>query len=137
MEVEVRNILVGMKEELSKGWAQKGLMTEEGVCVYGAMTKAAKLPQKPCFGGGPIQGRSGAAAGMAYVLNLEGPKGRAIKMLAAEVGTTFEELALWNDTPGRTVDEVVDAIDRVLLRDMPLKKNARKRIKKTAVPVAS
>lgn len=134
MEAAVRDILVGMKQELSKGWVQKHMVTDEGVCVYGALAKTANLRCGPSIGG-PVQGRNGV--GMAYLLPLGSPGDRAIRMLAVEAGTTWQELALWNDTDGRTVDEVVDAIDRLLLRNAPLKKNARKRIKRTAVLVAS
>lgn len=134
MEAAVRSILVGMKQELSKGWVQKELETPEGVCVYGAMAKAARLQQGSCFGRGNVQGRSGGI-GWGYHFHIAKPEGQAIAMVAAEVGTTFQELALWNDADGRTVDDITDAIDRLLLRDASLKKNARKRIRRTAVAV--
>lgn len=136
MEAEVRNILVGMKRELSKGWIQEKLDDGENVCVYGALIRVGNCPLQVSYGPG-VRGRSTSGIRLSRVFNLKAPEGKAIIAIANEAGTTWQDLALWNDADGRTVDDVVDAIDRVLLREQPLKKNARKRIKRTAVPVAS
>lgn len=133
MEKAVRDILVGMKAELSKGWAKGTLISEGGVCLYGALVRTANL--QPCRNprAVPVKGRSNdlPKASGGYSFSLESPEGRAVLALAGEAGETWDTLALWNDAPERTVDDITNAIDNILTRGAPLKKNARKRLHRT------
>jgi hypothetical protein len=136
VDAEVREVLVGMKTELSKGWVQKDLIREDGVCLYGAVIAAAGIEPQLADGdrkrnvmdvkgrnsANPILGadgrrRSASLVCVSYTFSFDSPAGRAMRAISAEVGVGLENLALWNDESGRTVDEIVAAIDRILLRD--------------------
>lgn len=131
MDSEIREILVGMKAILSEGWIQGDLETEEGVCVYGALARAAKLPAGyGVCGPDVVKGRDhGQDIGPMYMIPNDSKAMQAITVLAAQIGVSdIKLLALWNDEAGRSINEITNAIDHILLRDCAPKKNTFKRI---------
>lgn len=122
MKGEVRDILVGMKEHLSKGWIQGRVQNRKGVCLFGAAVKAGGLAPHPIVSDGCVKGRTGVEGVWSYGFTIESDSvvKEALDLISEEVGVTYGSLALWNDHPGRTVDEVVAVIDSLLLEDLPL-----------------
>lgn len=122
MKGEVRDILVGMKEALSKGWIQGTVKSRKGVCLFGAAVQAGDLEAHPIVSDGCVKGRTGTKGVWSYGFTIESDSvvKEALDLISEEVGVTYGSLALWNDHPGRTVDEVVAVIDSLLLEDLPL-----------------
>lgn len=134
MDKETRDILTSMKAELSKGWIQGELVRESGVCLYGALIKTGCVPLEHRCGGEVVAGRADPNSETTWIIQVGTPEFNVSNMLATEVGETWQTLALWNDAPERTVDDIIDAIDRLLTRGQPLKppkKNARKRLRRS------
>ena len=116
-EQAVRAIFLKTKAELSKGWIQGNLVKKEGVCLFGALARGADLPVVKCDGSGEYaKGRYDGAASPGYVFVWSTPAGRAVRFMAETAGLPWQEMALWNDEEGRTVEEVVSLIDRCLAR---------------------
>lgn len=128
MDHEVRDILVGMKTALSEGWIQGELQTEQGVCVYGALaTTGAMMPSWGTCGPNGVKGRvtQDIEPGPMLTVYPNSPADKAMTMLCLEVGVKNQnELALWNDEEGRTVDDIINAIDALLLRGTPKPKRS-------------
>lgn len=121
MESEVRNILVGMKEALSKGWIQGHIQNKKGVCLFGAAVKAGGLAPHPIVSDGCVKGRTGEEGVWSYGFTIESDSAvkETLDLIAEKVGVVYGSLALWNDRQGRTVDEIVAVIDSLLLEDLP------------------
>lgn len=130
MTDEVRQVLVGMKSELSRGWIQNNLSRHDGVCLYGAVFRVCNIPGEPSDGRSDVKSRSGG--NVKYTWCWDEPEGIAIKLLAKQAGVSWDELAVWNDMEGRTQAEVVGLIDKTLMRHAP-----KGRIRKAAALLAS
>lgn len=130
MDPKVREILTGMKAELSKGWIQGDIQDDDGVCLYGALVRAGDLRIGPSAGHCPsIKGRETPAGGMSFFIPEDTPEGNAMIAISNELGVEMTDLALWQDDPSRTVDDVVAVIDRVLLKEES-KPTRRSRVRK-------
>jgi hypothetical protein len=119
MNNETRQVLLNMKEHLSRGWVQGKLMDDGGgVCLLGSIVRGGglatreQLPDKitcvwikddRCFHKVPL----GSPQEHAMVV--------LTKALMARLGLAEADLSLWNDEAGRTVDDVVGLIDGVLV----------------------
>ena len=120
MDPQVRDILVSLKTHVSEGWIQGDMQTDEGVCLYGALVKAGGMQAIwGVCGSNQVKGRTDSdyTPGPIWAMSEEDPGAKAMMLIAEEVGVQdVNELALWNDAEGRTVDDITNAIDRVLLK---------------------
>ena len=121
MDSGVRDLLVSMKSELSKGWTQGELENDEGVCLFGALVISGDVVNTwGTCGSNNVKGRSDNpyVAGPMYRIHDDTKEAEALGYIATEVGVkSIRDLALWNDAKGRTVDDVINAIDNVLLKN--------------------
>lgn len=118
MDEKVRDVLVAMKAELSNGWVQGELQNDRGVCLYGSVVRTCNLPYGPVgpFAEG-VKGRLNDVSRNSYYLELTRPEGKAIVAIGNEIGVSWDDLALWQDEPGRTVDDLIAVIDLILLKE--------------------
>lgn len=119
MTDDARAILLGMKERLSKAWIQNDLMgADESVCLLGAGVAAANIPPvHDCNRSSSFTGRKGG--GITFTWENTHPLTEALEAVADTLGVPFSELAVWNDTPGRTQTQIIDAIDSTLRANAP------------------
>jgi hypothetical protein len=116
---EVRQILLKAKAALAAGWIQGDLMNEEeeAVCLYGALVRGANmqpLPPWACGTSPSVEGRGGDGS-VTFGIFDGSPEAEAVVLLAELAGVTdSNKLALWNDEPDRTAEQVVDLFDRAL-----------------------
>lgn len=116
----LQQVLLAMKESLTKGWIQGDFKQDDGFCLYGAVNEAADLhPRLTTIRAGTVRGR-GSQMGpgsitRAYVLEDKPEALQAMQLIADAAGVDLLELALWNDAEGRTQEEVVALIDKALL----------------------
>lgn len=120
MDAASREILLKMKARLSEGWTKGAFATENGgVCLFGALVLAGDVPRCTGVNGGPCapgRGTPGHPDG-AYVVIDGSPERHAIEALAQQAGVHWLSLAIWNDAPGRTHEDVVGLIDAALAAD--------------------
>jgi hypothetical protein len=130
MDTETRSLLLNMKASLSKGWVQGKLgidedikLNEEGVCLFGAAM--ALGPCRVASGladeisvENPVKGRQ---QGTGYVTLITAEEGTstysAMDLIAKELNIPMVDVALWNDAPERTHQDIIDVIDCVLLKE--------------------
>lgn len=118
MEARTREVLVGMKSELSKGWVQGELQNLDGVCLYGALIRVGELHCGPNWRSSPaVKGRTNESSSLSYYLDLNSSEGKAIVAISDEIGVNWNDLALWQDEPGRTLDDLINVIDRILIEE--------------------
>ena len=114
MQEATRQALLDMKQHLARGWTQGELQNKDGVCLFGALVQAWPDGLRTCVGPGTVTGREGGAASGAVGI-AGGSAFQAMQLLAVAAGVgDIDQLAVWNDQPQRTHEQVIDLIDQVL-----------------------
>jgi hypothetical protein len=118
LDIETRQVLLNMKAELSKGWVQGDLKTKKGVCIFGATLQVCDVPLRYDDRLPVLRGRGVKTADEpTYVMEDDSAAFLATEALARQAGVPWDELALWNDDPARTHEEIVGLIDATLAAD--------------------
>jgi len=101
-KLPITNILINARNRLEKGWCQGHfeLVSEDGnsveYCIYGAVNSASSIMDT---NDQAIDIANKAVKTIQFILN-------------------EEEIDKWNDTPGRTKEEVLEMMDKAIVRSM-------------------
>lgn len=118
---EARTILLDMKGKLSAGWIKGSIFNENGMCLLGAAAKAGNL--MPTTHRNPdailAKNRSSTQSRFHFHVMSDTPLAKAMLALAETAGISWEDLAVWNDDPNRTHQEIIDLIDKTLESSVP------------------
>lgn len=121
MDIQVRQILQSIKVTiLKRGWTQGSLVSKTGVCLFGAVTCQGTIPVKRTIENEDefsIKGRDKGEEPTSYNLSFFAPAGKAFILLAYQAGVMLSDLAVWQDDPDRTQEEVIKLIDDTLEAD--------------------
>jgi len=115
-EISQTNILINARNRLEKGWCQGHfeLVSEDGnsveYCIYGAVNSASSIMDTSDLSdiAAKYQGASNLQA-----IDIANKAVKTIQFILKE-----EEIDKWNDTPGRTKEEVLEMMDKAIVRSM-------------------